>query len=670
MNVRVIIYAFILTLTHTFIQPNTDLGTDQKKSPFDLLQTDYQKPYSILQENEWNELSIDTFLTAIGKPITSYGSWGLYNSLHLSADQTSILRTQSLIRALAEDEALYNRVTELLNTIAEHEKALQSYYDPGCQLHIDAQKLYYRLFDWPNTQPLILDASFLVDVGICVGAVAGIIGLTGLYQKLFSPDTSIGHLAEELISAARQSPEALISNQQLISKLTPTDKAFDIWQSMYDIFSEFPRSHWPWLIKFQSSDAVESMKKTPSNYLMSMGCSLADKALIFEQGYGIPKQLASLVATLIVVGQDGHLGLSVFGTVTALKASWALPSQLRTELLHVAELFKAYDELITILNAVHTDFGSLIDTPDSVLDSELSTCTAYVKNLLNNNGSIFYSRGSVLYAHRLLSNTKEDCISLLRTIGSIDAFTILAKLIRESRTDQPWTYVTFVDSPLPYMHAHNFWSPLLTNVANNLVLNSLTMNADNQKIILTGPNGGGKSVVMKSLLYQIICAQSWGIAPTERLEMAPFDGIYTALNPQEDIRKRLSTFMAQKLRMDTVQSVIRGSQNKRIFVAIDEPYRGTVEHEAQKRVLEFASAVAGESGVSLIMATHFEKPTELETMHNSAYRNYQCDFSLDPHGILRPNYRFIPGKADWWFHDVKKRSQYIDYLLEQPDHTA
>ena len=168
---------------------------------------------------------------------------------------------------------------------------------------------------------------------------------------------------------------------------------------------------------------------------------------------------------------------------------------------------------------------------------------------------------------------------------------------------------------------------------------------------------------MKAIVYQIIFAQSWGIVPAGDAQMGFFTGVRTALNPQEDIQRKLSTFMAQKLRMEEIASFIKSATaDDNFFVAIDEPFRGTVEYESQKRVYAFACDIAFNKQTTLVMATHFEKPTQLEVEFPSSYINYQCEFMKTADNKLQRTYKLLPGAALWWFHDDAMRSLYIDCL--------
>ena len=66
--------------------------------------------------------------------------------------------------------------------------------------------------------------------------------------------------------------------------------------------------------------------------------------------------------------------------------------------------------------------------------------------------------------------------------------------------------------------------------------------------------------------------------------------------------------------------------------------------------------------VMMMMATHFEKPTQLATSLPAYYANYQCEFIKTDDGRLQRTYKLLPGAALWWFHDDAMRSMYIDCL--------
>ena len=118
----------------------------------------------------------------------------------------------------------------------------------------------------------------------------------------------------------------------------------------------------------------------------------------------------------------------------------------------------------------------------------------------------------------------------------------------------------------------------------------------------------------------------------------------------------------KKKRMREIESVLqtRGNVGAQLIL-IDEPYHGTVEFEASKRVYDFCYAVM-DVPCLLMIATHLQKPIMLEADTQGKFVNFQMDYTEDDLGNITRSFKFIPGPAFWWFNDSVKRSRFIDSL--------
>ncbi|KCZ73826.1 hypothetical protein H311_05214, partial [Anncaliia algerae PRA109] len=61
-------------------------------------------------------------------------------------------------------------------------------------------------------------------------------------------------------------------------------------------------------------------------------------------------------------------------------------------------------------------------------------------------------------------------------------------------------------------------------------------------LILTGPNMGGKSTLMRSICYNIILAQMGMKVFAESFELKVFDNIFTRIGASDNLEKGESTF--------------------------------------------------------------------------------------------------------------------------------
>jgi len=273
-----------------------------------------------------------------------------------------------------------------------------------------------------------------------------------------------------------------------------------------------------------------------------------------------------------------------------------------------------------------------------------------------------YSRGNVLLAHRMFGKVKDELVPLLQGIGELDAAYAMASNIKAHQySDTPFTFVEFVPDAQATIKLEQAWLPMVKQpVANTITLGG---GAHPNKIIITGPNGGGKSVFLKTLGCCVLLAQSWGIVPAKKAQMSLFDGVCSCIHPQESIEHELSTFMAEKLRIDAIRQYVF-QNNKPGFkglLLLDEPFKGTVDAESADRIYEFGKEIAPLNGLIVSIATHVEKPINLAP-NTGAYANYHVCINELPGGIFERKFTIEPGVLRWWFDDPAKRSKFIDFV--------
>ena len=120
-------------------------------------------------------------------------------------------------------------------------------------------------------------------------------------------------------------------------------------------------------------------------------------------------------------------------------------------------------------------------------------------------------------------------------------------------------------------------------------------------IVLTGPNMGGKSTLMRQVCLASLLAQVGAWVPAASLEMSPVDAIFVRMGARDRIMLGQSTFFVEL--SETAGALARATQNS--LVALDELGRGTATSDGAaiaSAVLDhFASTVKCRG----IFATHY-----------------------------------------------------------------
>jgi DNA mismatch repair protein MutS len=153
-------------------------------------------------------------------------------------------------------------------------------------------------------------------------------------------------------------------------------------------------------------------------------------------------------------------------------------------------------------------------------------------------------------------------------------------------------------------------------VPNSIYLN----NSSDRLLIITGPNMGGKSTVLRQTAIICILAQTGCFVPAESARLPLLDRIWTRVGASDDLTRGRSTFMVEM----TETAAILHSATPRSLVLLDEIGRGTATFDG----LSIAWAVAEylhnspDHAAKTLFATHYHELTELAERLPGA-QNYQ-----------------------------------------------
>lgn len=157
--------------------------------------------------------------------------------------------------------------------------------------------------------------------------------------------------------------------------------------------------------------------------------------------------------------------------------------------------------------------------------------------------------------------------------------------------------------------------------SDNFVPNDLSMNNSTDRLlIITGPNMGGKSTILRQIALIQILAQIGSFVPAASARLPILDRIWTRVGASDDLASGRSTFMVEM----TETATILHNATPRSLILLDEIGRGTSTFDG----LSIAWAVAEylhnspEHSAKTLFATHYHELTELAESLPGA-NNYQ-----------------------------------------------
>ncbi|MBI2149594.1 MAG: endonuclease MutS2 [Acidobacteria bacterium] len=165
---------------------------------------------------------------------------------------------------------------------------------------------------------------------------------------------------------------------------------------------------------------------------------------------------------------------------------------------------------------------------------------------------------------------------------------------------------------------------------------SLDMDANRRVLVISGPNAGGKTVVLKTIGLLALMAQSGMPVPAEEATLPVFDRVFADIGDQQSITNHLSTFSAHVL---AIKSMIE-SVTPRSLVLLDE-IGGSTEPGEGAALARAVLEQFRETGVLTVATTHYNR-LKLYAETTPGVANAAMEFNEI---TLEPTYRLIHGLA-------------------------
>ena len=229
----------------------------------------------------------------------------------------------------------------------------------------------------------------------------------------------------------------------------------------------------------------------------------------------------------------------------------------------------------------------------------------------------------------IVSRHAQDIRDAMVVIGQVDFLSAAAQLTIDMAC------VDIIPDEDPVIDLIDARHPLLilqkrANPGAPLVANDIGLKSDQQVLILTGPNTGGKTVAMKTvglLALMLRCGLHIPCDPRSRLGW--FDKIEVAIGDEQSIESQLSTFAAHIKNLSRIVDTARRDS----LVLIDEIAADTNPTQGQALAQAVLERLA-QNGAHVIVTTHFEG-LKVIPLVDSSFRNAGVGFDAE---AFRPTY--------------------------------
>ncbi len=170
-----------------------------------------------------------------------------------------------------------------------------------------------------------------------------------------------------------------------------------------------------------------------------------------------------------------------------------------------------------------------------------------------------------------------------------------------------------------------------------VVANDVRLEGTTRVLVLSGPNAGGKTVLMKAVALAALFARAGfhvATGPGARVDLV--DRVLADIGDEQDLRESLSTFSAHVANLARILS--QASPNT--LVVLDEVGQGTDPSEGAALAQAILERLA-DAGARVVATTHFNL---LKEMAGVDERFLNASFEFDP-DTLAPTYRMRVGVA-------------------------
>ncbi|MFH4977385.1 hypothetical protein AB6A40_004094 [Gnathostoma spinigerum] len=184
-------------------------------------------------------------------------------------------------------------------------------------------------------------------------------------------------------------------------------------------------------------------------------------------------------------------------------------------------------------------------------------------------------------------------------------------------------------------------------------------------ILLTGPNMGGKSTIMRQVAVLVVLAQMGSLVPAQEMALSPVDRIFTRIGASDRISAGQSTFHVEL----TEANIILRNATQHSLVVMDELGRGTSTFDGTAIAYSVLRDLADRLRCRSFFSTHYhnlcsavECDTNIRMMHmacvveneneeDPTLENVSFLYTLVD-GVCPKSYGFFAAKVSGIQHDV------------------
>ena len=268
------------------------------------------------------------------------------------------------------------------------------------------------------------------------------------------------------------------------------------------------------------------------------------------------------------------------------------------------------------------------------------------------------SKGSTVFIEPAVISKYTTELTILKSEEAIEEYRILADLtnlifekLKEIKINiEVIAEYDMIFAKAKYSKANDGIKPKINNhgyinivggkhplLKGNIVPLDFKIGEDYRSLIITGPNAGGKTVVLKTVgLLTLATLSGFHINAKEGTNISVFENIFVDIGDNQSIENSLSTFSSH---MKNLSNIINRS-NKSTLILCDEIGSGTDPNEGAGLAIAILEELY-HKGCITVATTHYGEIKNFSEGH-SDFENAAMQFQND---TLEPLYKLLIGKS-------------------------
>lgn len=275
------------------------------------------------------------------------------------------------------------------------------------------------------------------------------------------------------------------------------------------------------------------------------------------------------------------------------------------------------------------------DIPKYVFGCDVDVCNADTefKNISTDPFKLFSNFGSRLKIFKTIKPS--SYIPLIQQIYMLDTIWAIKNKVKIDKYS--FTEYSEDKSECKMIQLWHPCIPVDIVVKNNVTLGG---KSDTRSMILTGPNAGGKSTLIKAILSNVLFSQTLTISASQRTLITPFHIIHSQINIP-DCKGKESLFEAEMYRSKESIDMLKDCQGPSLIV-MDEIFNSTNPVEGIAGAYAIAKTIGAHESNITIISTHYLYLTKL-AKNIKSFSNYKMGVNISDDNDITFPYKLSKG---------------------------